>query len=139
MNAVDTNVFIYSLDESAPVKQAKAQQLLDALAQPPVETLLLWQVAGELLNCLRKWQSAGRLASADVEAHFSDFLPMFPLTIPSARVFQISFDLHSRFSLSHWDSMLLAACKEAGVNILYSEDMAGGTDYDGFVIVNPFI
>jgi predicted nucleic acid-binding protein len=139
MNAVDTNVFVYSLDASEAAKQAKAQQLLDALAQKPAETLLPWQVAGELLNCLRKWESAGRLAPADVEAHFRDFLPMFPLAIPSTNVFQISFDLRSRFSLSHWDSMLLAACKQAGVTTLYSEDMDAGTNYDGLAIVNPFV
>ncbi len=52
--------------------------------------------------------------------------------------FQISFDLRSPFSLSHWDAMLLAACKEAGVTTLYSEDMGAGTDYDGLAVVNPF-
>lgn len=34
--------------------------------------------------------------------------------------------------------MLLAACKEAGVTRLYSEDMQHGADYDGVTIVNPF-
>jgi predicted nucleic acid-binding protein len=63
---------------------------------------------------------------------------MFELRIPSEAVFQISFDLRARFSLSHWDSMLLAACKEAGVTTLFSEDMDPGTDYGGLTIVNPF-
>jgi predicted nucleic acid-binding protein len=88
---------------------------------------------------LRKWESAGRTAAADVESNFCDVLAMFPLRVRTAQVFPISFDLHSRFSLSHWDSLLLAACKEAGVNTLYSEDMDAATDYDGLVIVNPFI
>jgi predicted nucleic acid-binding protein len=48
------------------------------------------------------------------------------------------FDLRARFSLSHWDSLLLAACKDAGVTTLYSEDMDAGTDYDGLTVVNPF-
>src|SRR5580765_2837632 len=139
MNAVDTNVLVYSLDASEPIKQVKAQQLLGRLSQPPTETILPWQVAGELLSCLRKWESAGRITPADAEAHFRDFLAMFLLAIPSAVVFQISFDLRSRFSLSHWDSMLLAACKTAGVKTLYSEDMGAGIDYDGVLIVNPFI
>ena len=34
--------------------------------------------------------------------------------------------------------MLLAACKEAGVTTLYSEDMDAATDYDGLSVVNPF-
>ena len=101
--------------------------------------MLLWQVAGELLNGLRKWESAGRITSADVEAHFRDAFALLPLKIPTAKMFEAGFDLHARFSLSHWDSMLLAACKEAGVTTLFSEDMDSGTDYDGLTIVNPFV
>ena len=139
MNAVDTNVFVYVLDADEPVKQAKAKELLKRLAQPPTDTVLPWQVASELLNNLRKREASGRILAAEVEAHFHDFLAMFPLVIPNSQVFQKYFDLHSRFSLSHWDSMLLAACKEAGVNTLYSEDMDAATDYDGLAIVNPFV
>ena len=138
MNAVDTNILVYGLDDSEPAKQAKAQGLIAQLVQPPVETVLLWQVAGELLSCLRKWESEGRITAADVEAHFRDAFSLFPVKIPSAQLFQIVLDLHARFSLSHWDSMLLAACKEAGVTTLYSEDLDPGTDYDGLAVVNPF-
>jgi predicted nucleic acid-binding protein len=138
MNAVDTNVFVYSLDASEPVKQAQADQLVERLARTPEETILPWQVAGELLSCLRKWESAGRVTPADVESHFRDILALFPLRLPSADIFRRSFDLRSRFSLSHWDSILLAACLEAGVDTLYSEDLAAGTNYDGLVVVNPF-
>ena len=65
-------------------------------------------------------------------------LAMFPLSFTGPQVFAPYFRLHSRFSLSHWDAMLLAACKEAGVTTLFSEDMDPGTDYDGLTIVNPF-
>ena len=138
MNAIDTNIFVYALDDNEAAKQAKAQEVISRLVQPPVQTVTLWQVAGELLSCLSKWESAGRITAGDVERHFRDVFALFPLKIPSARVFEISFALRSRFSLSHWDSMLLAACKEAGIARLYSEDMATATDYDGLTIVNPF-
>ncbi|MSQ94348.1 MAG: PIN domain-containing protein [Gemmataceae bacterium] len=138
MNAVDTNVFVYSLDAHEPVKQAKAKLLLAGLVAARPATVLPWQVAGELLNWLRKWEAQGRVSTDDAEAHFRDVLSMFPLAIPGASVFATYFALRKRFSLSHWDSMLLAACKEAGVTTLYSEDMAAGTDYDGLTIVNPF-
>ena len=54
MNAVDTNVLVYSLDMDEPAKQAKAKALLTGLvgAQPP--TILPWHVAGELLRWLRQ-------------------------------------------------------------------------------------
>jgi predicted nucleic acid-binding protein len=138
MNAVDTNVFVYALDVDEPIKQAKAQQLFQRLASSSASTVLPWQVAGELLSNLRKRESDGRITSAEVEAHFRNFLAMFPLVLPTAQIFSRSFALYSRFSLSHWDSMLLAACKETGVTTLYSEDMDAGTDYDGLTIVNPF-
>ena len=138
MNAVDTNVYVYALDADEPVKQAKAAKLLERLVQRPPETVLVWQVASELLNQLRKWEIQGRLTSAEVEAAFHRVHAMFAMKIPTEAVFQISFQLNSRFSLSHWDSMLLAACKDAGVTTLYSEDMDAGTDYDGLTVVNPF-
>ena len=138
MNAVDTNVFVYALDVDEPIKQAKAQQLFQRLASSSASTVLPWQVAGELLSNLRKRESDGRITSAEVEAHFRNFLAMFPLVLPTAQIFSRSFAMYSRFSLSHWDSMLLAACKETGVTTLYSEDMDAGTDYDGLTIVNPF-
>jgi predicted nucleic acid-binding protein len=138
MNAVDTNVFVYAFDSLEPIKQAKAKELLVRLLLVPRESLLLWQVAAEFLARLRKWESAGRITGDDVDDHFGDVIGMFELRIPSQAIFELSFDLYSRYSLSHWDSMLLAACKEAGVNLLYTEDLDAGADYDGVKIVNPF-
>lgn len=138
MNAVDTNVFVYALDADEPNKQAKAHGLFQRLALSSGSTVLPWQVAGELLSNLRKRELAGRMTASEVEAHFRNFLAMFPLAIPTVRVFSAYFNLHASFSLSHWDSMLLAACKEAGVTTLFSEDLDPGTDYDGLTVVNPF-
>jgi predicted nucleic acid-binding protein len=112
--------------------------LLDGLTQQSGETVLLWQVAGEFPSCLCRWEAAGRMSAADVEANFRDVLAMFPLRLPAAACFATSFALRSRYSLSHWDSMLLAACKEAGVDVLYTEDLSAGADYDGVKVVNPF-
>ena len=139
MNAVDTNVFVYALDTDEPIKQGKAQALFDGLVEAGRSTVLLWQVAGELLSNLRKREGDRRISAGEVESSFRKSLGMFPLAVPSVQLFSHYFDLRARFSLSHWDSMLLAACKEAGVTTLYSEDMATGTDYDGLTIVNPFV
>jgi predicted nucleic acid-binding protein len=113
MNAVDTNVLVYSLDVDEPVKQAKAKALLIGLVGATPTTILTWQVASELLGWLRKWEAAGRVSGANVEQHFRDILALFPLALPTPQAFVRYFDLHARFSLSHWDAMLLAACKEA--------------------------
>jgi predicted nucleic acid-binding protein len=69
---------------------------------------------------------------------FRKLLQLFALRLPTVQILERSFALHERYSLSHWDSLLVAAFQDAGVICLYSEDMQHGADYDGVKIVNPF-
>lgn len=138
MNAVDTNVLVYFLDEDEPTKRARAVELLDRLAREEVETVLLWQVAAEFLSCLRRWESAGRITRQDMLGHLESVESMFRCVLPTQLVLSKSLELSSRYSLSHWDSMLLAACSEAGVRTLFSEDLSPDTEYDSLTVINPF-
>lgn len=138
MNAIDTNVFAYAFDPADPGKQAKARQLLYDLVAEPSESVLLWQVAVEFLAFLRKAEAQGRLTAEEVKARFQEVLQLFSVQLPTVQVFERGFTLYERYSLSHWDSLLVAACHDASVNRLYSEDMQDGADYDGVTIVNPF-
>jgi predicted nucleic acid-binding protein len=138
MNAVDTNVFVYFVDRDEPLKQAKAVELLDRLAKEDVETVLLWQVAAEFLSCLRRWEDEGRIKREEARENFNWLETMFRCVLPVQAVLRKSLDLSSRYSLSHWDAMLLAACIEAGVRTLYSEDLSPGAQYDSVAVVNPF-
>ncbi len=138
MNAIDTNVLAYLFDPDAPEKQSRAQELLDGLVLKPQESVWLWQVAVEFLACLRKAARKDVVAPERVPVEFRDLLRLFALKLPTAQVLERGFALHERYSLSHWDSLLVAACQEAGVTSLYSEDMQHGADYDGVSLVNPF-
>jgi predicted nucleic acid-binding protein len=139
MIAIDTNVFVYSFDSADPDKQRKARAFLLQVFHADEAAVIPWQVAAELLARLRRWEALGVIEGSNVRARFDDFLNVWSLAFPTHTVFQRSFALHDRYSLSHWDSMLVAACQEAGVTRLYSEDMQHGADYDGVKIVNPFI
>jgi predicted nucleic acid-binding protein len=138
MNAVDTNVLIYRLDRSEPDKQAKARTLLRQLISDPTPTVLLWQVAGELVRQLRRWQDDGRLTRAALLRYVAVFRKHFPLVMPTPMVLDRALELTGRHSLSHWDSMVLAACLEAKVDTLYTEDMGAPTVYQGLRLINPF-
>jgi predicted nucleic acid-binding protein len=138
MNAIDTNVLVYLVDDRESVKQAKADDLVHRLTMPPVSTILLWQVIAEFVACMRRWQAAGRLTAAEAEAYAQRMLGLFPLVLPNVHVVTESFHLTARHSLSHWDAMLLAACIEAGVTTLYSEDLTDAATYDTVTVVNPF-
>ncbi len=137
MNAVDTNVLVYCFDEWDPAKQSKSQSLLKRLSDEG-DTLLLWQAAGELLNQLTRWHHHKRLPREDIAQLFAEARAFFPLVLPAPAVLDNALDLASRYSLSHWDSMLLGACIDAGVTTLYSEDMGAPRKIDTLELVNPF-
>ncbi len=47
--------------------------------------------------------------------------------------------LAERFSLSHWDSMILGACQSAGATRLYTEDIGAPLNIDGIELINPLL
>ena len=59
--------------------------------------------------------------------YFALYRRFYTLVTPEPQVLDRALDLADRFNLSHWDSMLLAACVEAGVDTLYTEDMGFAT------------
>jgi predicted nucleic acid-binding protein len=139
MNAVDTNVLLYSVDRNEPAKQLKAQQLLGQLHSAAEPTVLLWQVLGELGQQLRRWREQKKLTPLEFSQHIQAFRHVFPLMLPSAEAFDRAIDLAERFSLSHWDSMILGACQAAGATRLYTEDMGAPRNIDSIDLINPFI
>lgn len=62
----------------------------------------------------------------------------FPIAVPGARASELAIDIHVREQVSIWDAMLLAACVDAGVTRLYSEDMQSRPTIRGVTIINPF-
>jgi predicted nucleic acid-binding protein len=138
MNAVDTNVLLYSVDRNEPAKQLKAQQLLIHLHSGAEPTILLWQVLGELAQQLRRWRDQGKLTPAEFAQHIQAFRHVLPLVLPTADVFDRAMSVTERFSLSHWDSMILGACQSAGATRLYTEDIGAPRTIDGIELINPF-
>jgi predicted nucleic acid-binding protein len=139
MNAVDTNVLIYSVDRRDLQKRTKARDLLRQLWLSRTPTLLLWQVAAEFLRWLRWCQDQGQMSPSASPRYLRLFRHFYPLTMPTPQVLDRALDLAARYSLSHWDSMLLAACLEAGVDTLYTEDLGAPTTIEGVQLINPFI
>jgi predicted nucleic acid-binding protein len=136
MNAIDTNVLIYALDVTEPVKSQQATALLQHLKGSSL--VIPWQVAVEFLACLRKWENAGRISRFNTESYLQNFLLPLPVKVPQVGILSAALQLSSQFSLSHYDSLLIAACAELGVDTLYSEDLGHNTSYGSVRVVNPF-
>lgn len=134
MNAVDTNIFVYAVDSSETVKGPLAGAFLDGLG--PGTTVLLWQVLCEFGSVLAK---ARVRLSPGVEplAVTSLMRARFPLVLPSPAVFDTGMRLCRDEGVSYWDGLLLAACAQAGVDTLFSEDIPGRPEVVGVRIVDP--
>ncbi|NET74422.1 MAG: PIN domain-containing protein [Sphaerospermopsis sp. SIO1G2] len=132
MNAVDTNILIYVHDPRDTNKQGIAASLVANLT----DGVLIWQVACEYLAASRKLESLGYDKSQAYQ-YIRDLQQVWYTALPTWNVIDHAEELMNRFSLSHWDSMIITACLEANVQTLYTEDF-GYEVIDGLKIVNPF-
>lgn len=132
MNAVDTNILIYVNDPRDPVKQEIVASLVSTLT----DGVLLWQVACEYLAASRKLEPLG-YDRTQAYQYIRDLQQVWYTALPTWVVIDRAENLMNRFSLSHWDSMIVAACLEANVQTLHTEDF-GYSNIDGLGIVNPF-
>ena len=133
MIAIDTNVLIYACDQADGRRQNIALNLI-ANAQDGV---LLWQVACEFLAASRKLDKQG-FTPAHAWNHLGEFRDLMPLMLPTDGNLTRAKELHLTRGASLWDALILAACVEASVEILYSEDLPGFEDFEGVRVINPF-
>ncbi|MEA2235352.1 MAG: hypothetical protein QOC81_76 [Thermoanaerobaculia bacterium] len=133
MIAVDTNVLIYACDQSDPHRQTIALDLIAATT----EGVLLWQVACEFLAASRKLRKQG-FTPTQAWNRLREFQELLPLVLPAAANLTHARDLHILHGVSLWDALILAACLEAGVDILYSEDVPGLETFETLRVINPF-
>lgn len=123
---LDTNILGYLLDSGK--KEKVARRL--ASAQPHVSV----QVLNEFIAVCRK---AGKdretaYALADAVANASI---VHDITLSTYRLAQA---LATRYQLSHWDSLIVAAATLAQCETLYSEDLQHGQVIGTVKVVNPF-
>ncbi len=133
MIALDTNVLIYACDKADPARQQIALDLISNTT----DAIILWQVACEFIAASRKLDRQG-FTAGDAWARLSEFLGVCRLVTPTgATVLERAKSLHLAHHVSFWDAMILAACLDTGVHLLYSEDIPGG-EISSIAAVNPF-
>ncbi len=133
MIAVDTNVLIYACDQSDPRRQTIALEVIAGAT----DGVLLWQVACEFLSASRKLSKQGFTAE-QAWNRLAEFQDLLPLVLPTAANLTHARELHVAHGCSLWDALILAACVDAGVDVLYSEDVPGFETSDVVRVINPF-
>lgn len=131
---VDTNVLVYSRDAAVPKKQERAEAWLRhlwATGRGRVSVQVLQEYYVTVTRKLDPGLSADE-ARADVRALFA----WQPIAADDS-VFERAWSVQDRFRLSWWDALIVATAQAAGAEILLSEDMQDGQDFDGLRVTNP--
>jgi predicted nucleic acid-binding protein len=133
MNAIDTNVWIYCHDTRDREKQQTAQDLVSTVGS----IVLLWQVGCEFIAAARKLEFLG-FRPEDAWDALADMQTMATrVVMPIPELWSRCRELQQNHSLHSWDALIIACCLDAGVSVLYSEDIGEG-NIAGLRIVNPF-
>jgi predicted nucleic acid-binding protein len=134
MNAVDTNVWIYSHDARDRRKQALALETL-AAARPMV---LPWQVGCEFIAASRKLLSQGFSADEAWDSLNDAVEASSRIALPAAADWPAARELQTREMLGFWDALLVATCLRHGVTTLYTEDFGSPRTIGTVNVINPF-
>ncbi len=136
--AVDTNVLAYAaglrLVDADEAKVAAANLLIGPLL---VEGALVLpaQVQAELHHLLRRKAKFSESLAAEMVSEYAELAT----TIPTDElVLAEAFEIADKHKLQTYDAIILAAAAEGGCDVLYSEDMQDGFEWNGVLVVNPF-
>lgn len=135
---IDTNVFLYHLDDSVESKHPIATRLIrQALATG--KGCISYQVVQECLN------GGLRKAHIPLDHHSAEnylqtvLIPLWRV-MPSPELFRRGMNVQQRYGFHFYDSLIVAATLEAGCTRLWSEDLQHGQRIDQqLTVADPFL
>jgi predicted nucleic acid-binding protein len=131
---VDTNILVYAASESG-VESRKRQIAREITLLPHL--CISVQVLNEFISCARNPKKLNLPRQQEIQW----LQEWFCLTIADLTIadFQTALEIHLRYQLSHWDSLIVASAISLNCSFLYSEDMQHGLMIEGLEIINPFL
>lgn len=133
MITIDSNVFLYLLDDAAPRKQAIAAQVISTASERGVPITL--QVIGEVQSvAIRKMKMPPFVAAQ----YARNILTTFDSLGAASADADVALGQLASGRLSYWDALLIACAKRHGCTALLTEDMQDGATLLGVEICNPF-
>ncbi len=132
---VDTNVIVYARDLRDGQKQARAEAWISSLWRSRTGRISE-QVLNEFYVTVTQKLSPG-LNRADARADVVALQAWNPVAL-DAPIRERAWQVQDRYGLSYWDSLIVSAAQASGCERLLTEDLQGGQDLKGLVVVNPF-
>lgn len=132
--ALDSNILIYAEGAQDASKRDIAIALVNRLG--PGHVHLPLQAVGETLRWLITRGRLDRREAVDRIEGWRERCAILPMT---SEAFGQAVDLIRIHGFHVWDAVILAACAEAEIDVLLSEDMQHGFTWRGVTVVNPFL
>ncbi len=133
----DTNIFVYDIDAGAPRAKKKTAEDLIRAALTHHQSVVSYQVIQEFLAvAIRKFSSTVTVPHA--RRYMETVLQPMLAVQSSVDLFQDALEICSRWQLSWYDSLILAAASEAKCTVIYTEGLQHGAKINGVRIENPF-
>jgi predicted nucleic acid-binding protein len=133
---LDTNVFVYLLDDADARKRAIAEALV-AQAARSGDASISYQVVQETLHVVtRKMERP--LTPRDAVDFMHRMLEPLWRVMPTPALFERALEVQDRYGYAFYDALIVAAALEAGCTRLYSEDLQDGQRIGALTIENPF-
>lgn len=130
---VDTNILYYAQTQSTDPRHDRARQRVQELWSEAGRAATSVQVLQELhVNLQRK---AG-VSAADAAKRVTHYLAWQVIDNDRA-LLTAAFEVQTRWRLSFWDALIVAAAQRSGAPTLWSEDMSDGQRYGSVTVVNP--
>jgi predicted nucleic acid-binding protein len=134
---LDTNIFVYSFDRGAGAKSRRATQLI-RMALNTQKGIISYQVVQEFFNvALQRFAQPMKVDEA--EQYYSAVLRPLLGIHSSQALYLEGLQLQSRYRLSWYDSLIVAAAIQAQCQILMTEDLQHGQKFADLRIENPFL
>jgi predicted nucleic acid-binding protein len=134
---LDTNVFVYVFDTTAPAKAKKASRLV----RDAVDTgrgIVSYQVVQEFFNVAFR-RFAQPMSVADAEQYLiTVFRPLLAIE-SSPALYVEALRIAGKHRMPWYDSIIVASALQGHCDTLYSEDFQHGREIEGLRIENPFM
>ena len=132
---VDTNVLLYRL--SRTTEEQEKRQIADQIVSDQ-DLALSTQVLQEF------YVQATRTTRIDRVTHQQAVdlvmgLTRFPVQPTTLELVQAALSSCERYQISYWDAAIIEAARSLGCTEVLSEDLNHGQNFDGVVVVNPFL
>jgi predicted nucleic acid-binding protein len=133
---LDTNIIIYSFDQTEPPKKRIAKELIKN-ALKTHKGFISYQVIQEFVNvALQKFKIP--MEVEDCKSYIDNFLAPICEIFPSIELFREAIDIKSEAQIGFYDALIVASAIKGNARTLYTEDLNDGQKIRSVQIINPF-